>query len=149
MSQTTGAISSKDYKIETSTNGSSWEDQSGIAMKLEPSGGERATGEGFTFDGDTPIITGGKRAGVTVNVEYVYTEGASDFFEDVRTAYEAGSAFYIRWSPKGGQTGEFVFTTDAGIVKSLKYPAGDAASGDPVISSFDLHTPKITKSVAS
>lgn len=149
MSQTTGAISSKDFKIESSVNGSSWEDQSGIAMKIDPTGGERATGEGYTFDGDVPVVTVGKRASMMVNVEYLYTEGASDFFEDARAAYEAGTAFYIRWSPKGGQTGEFQFTTAQGVIKNFKYPPGDANSGEPVICSFDLQAPSIAKGAAA
>jgi hypothetical protein len=148
MAQTTGAISSKDYKIETSPDGSAWTDRSGNAMKLSESGGERMTGTAHTFDGDVPIVTAGKRAEKTFNVEFVYSEGASDLFEVVRASYEAGSAFYVRYSPKGGQTNEFLYTSDAGYVTNVQNPPGDASNGDPVVCSFDFITPKFTKSAA-
>lgn len=149
MAQTTGAISSTDFKIETSPDGSAWTDRSGFATKITPSGGERPTGQKHTFDGDTPIVTKGKRSARSYAVEYVYTEGASDLFEVVRAAHEAGSAFYLRWSPKGGQTGEFQFTTAAGVITTFTEPMGDAGSADPVVLSFELVTPSSTKSVAA
>ncbi len=149
MAQTTGGISSKDYKIESSPDGSAWTDRSGFGLKIDPSGGDRDTGSVKTFDGDKPIQGRGKRNLIMVACEMVYTEGASDFYEIVRAAYEAGSDFYLRWSPKGGQTGEFVHTTDVGVVKNFKYPAGDASNGNPVVVPFGLETTGITKSVAS
>jgi len=148
MAQTANAISLKDCKVEVSTNGSTWTDISGFATSVEVGGGDRQTAEAYTFDGDTAIVASGKREPVEVTVKVVYTEGTSEPFETVCAAYEAGSDFYVRWSPKGGQAGEFLFTSGKGIIKSLTYPQGEAGSGDPVLVEFTLVTPSITKSAA-
>lgn len=149
MSQTTGQISFKDCKVETSLNGSSWTDISGFAASVMVDGGERMIGKEFTFDGDTPLMTGGKRDLLEVTVKSVYTEGASDPIEVFRAAYEACSAMYLRWSPKNGQAGEFQYTTGAGIVKTSTYPSGEAESPDPVTLEVTVAVPSIAKSVAS
>jgi len=149
MAQTTGATSFKDCKIECGADGAAWEDHSGWGNSIELGGGDRQIGVMYTYDGDTAIITGGKREPLEITVKAAYTEGASDFFEDVRAAYEAGSAWYLRWSPKGGDSAEFLFTSDEGIIKSFVYPVGEAGSGDPVQAGFTLTVPKITKSAVA
>lgn len=146
MAQTQNAITFANCKVEISTDGSTWTDISGFATSVSLSGGDRQTGTAFTFDGDTAIVKGGKREPLEVEVNIVYTEGVSDPFETVRAAYEAGSALYVRWSPKGGASGDFLFTSDAGIVTNPIYPTGEAGSGDPAAVSFTLLTPKVTKS---
>ncbi len=147
MAQTSDGISFRDCKIEISPNGTTWTDISGFANALEIGGGERQVGEMFTFDGDTAIIRGGKRNPLEITVKAVYTEGTNDPYETVRAAYEAGSNLYVRWSPKGGQNGEFQFASDAGIVTDAPYPGGEAESGDVVLFEFTIKTPKVTKSV--
>lgn len=149
MAQITGAISSREFKIEISANGSSWTDVSGTAAKVTPTPRKRMSGKAFTFDGDVPIVSAGKLDAMTIGVEFVYTEGASDLFEVIRAAQEAATNYYVRWSPKGGQTGEFLYTTASGVITSFDLPKGDAGSGDPVICSFELETPGVTKSAAA
>ncbi len=134
--------------MEVSTNGTTWTDISGFANSIEVSGGERQIGEAYTFDGDTALLTSGKREPVEVTVRVVYTEGTSEPFEVVRAAYEDGSSVYVRWSPKGGSAGNFQFTTAAGLVSSLTYPAGEVG-GDPVMVEFTVKTPGISKSVVA
>lgn len=149
MAQITGATSFKDAKVEISANGSSWTDVSGASNQITIGGGDRAIAETPTFDGDTMILTGGKRAALDVALNAVYTEGASDTFELARAAYEAGTSFYVRWSPKGGQTGEFQYTSDAGIIGTFNWPGGEASSANPVMAGFTLKTPKVTKSAVA
>ena len=149
MAQTTGAISFKDCKIETSPDNSNWTDVSGFASTVTMDGGERMTATKGTFDGDTLILRSSKRATITVTVNLVYTEGASDPVEVIRAVYEAGSDFYGRWSPKGGDSSEFLYTSDAGVVKSPLYPGGDGESPDIVMTDFVLETPAITKSAVA
>ena len=149
MAQTTGAISFGDCKVETSPDNSDWTDISGFSSTVTLDGGERATGIKFTFDGDTAILRAGKRGTLTVTINLAYTEGASDPVEVVRAIYEAGSDFYVRWSPKGGDEAEFLYTSDAGIVKNPLYPGGDAESPDPVMIPLVLETPKVTKSAVA
>jgi len=149
MAQTTGAISFKDCKVETSPDDSVWTDISGFASTVMLDGGERMTATKGTFDGDILILRSAKRATVTVTVNLVYTEGASAPAAVIRAIYEAGSDFYVRWSPKGGDSSEFLYTTDAGVVKSPLYPGGDSESADIVMTDLVLETPEVTKSAVA
>ena len=149
MAQTEGGMSFVDCKVETSTDGAAWTDVSGFGAGIAPSGGARQSGEAYTFDGDTAIIKGGKREPLEITVRAAYTEGGSDPFEVVRAVYEAGSDFYVRYSPLGGDSSEFLFTSDAGIVTSAPYPSGEAGSGDPTLFEFVLKTPAVTKSAVA
>jgi hypothetical protein len=149
MAQTTAGISWKDCKFEGSPDNSNWADFSGFASSITADGGERATGVKYTFDGDVAILRSAKRGPLTVTVNIVYTEGAAGPTEVIRAIYEAGSDYYLRWSPKGGDQAEFLFTTDAGVVKNPLYPGGEAESGDPVMVDIVLETPKITKSAVA
>jgi len=145
--QTTGGFSFKEVEVGISTNGSSWTDISGFAAGVSAGGGDRQTGEVYTFDGDTAIITSGKREPLEVTVKAVYTEGGSDPFEVIRAAYEAGSSLYVRWSPKGGDASEFMFTSAVGVVTNAPYPVGESGSGDPTMFEFTVKVASITKSV--
>jgi hypothetical protein len=149
MAQVTGAISSKDYSIEISTNGSSWTAVSGAVTTITPSGGGKTTGETYTFEGDDPLVTVGKNQPFELAMTAVYTEGASDLFETARPVYENGSDFYVRWSPKGGQSTEFMFTTGAGKITNLTYPGGDAGNGGPIMTGLTWRGKKPTKSVVA
>jgi len=149
MAQTTGGISFKSNKIEISTNGTTWADISGFANSVSVDGGDRQTGEAYTYDGDTAIIAIGKREPVEVTVRVVYTEGTGDPFETVRAAYEGGTNLYVRWSPKGGTAGNFQFATGAGYVTAFGYPVGEAGSGDPVLVEFTVMAASITKSAVA
>lgn len=133
MAQVTGAVSASDAKIEVSTDGSSWTNVSGMANTVTMTGGGRTTGETYTFDGDGPIVTSGKSQPFEITLGGVYTEGASDLFNLAYTPWKNGTDFYVRWSPKGGQTGEKVYTTGAGRITALTFPNGDAASGAPIM----------------
>ena len=149
MAQTTGAISFRNVKVEISTNGTTWTDISGFANELSLGGGDRQLAETFTADGDTPILTAGKRGALDVGVKALYTEGTSDPFEVVRAAYENGTSLYVRWSPKGGASGNFQYVTDAGYVSGAPYPVGNAGSADAVPLAFTVKVPKVTKSVVA
>jgi hypothetical protein len=148
MAQTTDGMSAAAQKVETSTNGTTFTDISGFAASVEVDGGERKVGKGFTFDGDTPLLVKGKRESIAVKVKAVYTEGASDPFEVVRPIYEAGSDFWVRWSPAGGATGDFTYTAK-GIVTSAPYPMGEAESEDPIFFEFEMECSSITKAAAA
>lgn len=145
MTQTTGGFSATNAKIEFSINGSSWIDISGWANSLKPGSGTRQSGVRFTHDGDTAIITGGKRSSIDIDCQVVYTEGTADIFEKLRTQFEiaGGGPAYLRWTPKG--TG-FIFTTPAGILKKLDYPSTDTEDPKPVAISFTVEVPSIAKS---
>jgi hypothetical protein len=149
MAQVTGAMSSAEGRLWVSTDGSAWTDVSGATTTVVPSGGGKMTGETYTLDGDNPIVTSGKNTPFELAITAVYTEGASDLFEIVRPLFEAGSPVYVRWSPKGGQTGEFMFTSAAGRVTALTYPGLAADNGNPIPTGLTWRGPKPTKSVVA
>ena len=149
MAQTSEYYSMADAKVEFSVNGSTWTDASGMGSEVSVDGGERNTSSAFTFSGDTPIITKGKRTAITVTVNSVYTETATDIRKIAQTAYEAGSAFYVRWSPQGGNTGDLQFTTSIGIVKQALYPTGNAESGEAIMSSVVVEVASISEAAVA
>lgn len=149
MAQTTGAVSFKDVYIGMSTDGSSWTDISGYSNAVSHSGGERQTGSAYTADGDTAIITRGKRQPITVTVRAVYTEAANQAYDEANDAYEGGTDFYLRWSPKGDDSTELRYTTSAGTVKNPVYPQGDASNGDPVMIDLVVECASITETTVA
>lgn len=149
MAQTTDALSFRDCKIEISTNGTAWNDASGFSNTVTIAGGDRLTAESFTADGEYPIVTTSKRTSMDVTMRCLYTEGGSDPYETLRQAYENGTDLYLRWSPKGGTTGDFQFTTPAGIVMSPMYPTGDAGVPDAIAIEVTIKIPYVTKGLAA
>jgi hypothetical protein len=149
MAQTTGGISFVNCKVEFSTNGSSWTDVSGFASTIDLGGGARATGEAYTFDGLNAIVRRGKAESYEITVEVIYTEGAGEAYALAKAAYENGTDLYVRWSPKGGTSGNKQFATSPGIVTDPPYPKGEAGSGDPVLISVKLKCTTITESTVS
>lgn len=149
MTQTTDALSMKDCSIEISINASTWTDISGYTNRISPGGKTREAGEAHTFDGETPIVKGGKMGGIDVSATIVYTEDANSPWDDLNGYMDAGTPLYIRWSPKGGDATEFMITSGAGIITSLGMPGGESQSGDPVVVDFTVRVPSLTKSVVS
>lgn len=144
MAQMTGAISAKDAVIEYSTNGSSWTAISGYGNKLEDTSQARKTGYTYTFDGDTAIITAGKREPLKIKLSFVYSEGGSEPFETLRALFEAATPIYIRWSAKAAVTGNRRYTSDPGYISEWPYPSIDAESADAILSQLTFETPKVT-----
>ena len=146
--QTTGAMSAVDVYVGFSSDGTTWVDVSGTASTVAVSGGERVTGTAYTFVGDGPILKSGKKGPITVTVRSVYDENATNSFQKALTAYDTagGGAMYVRWSPGGGDSGDFGFQTSAGIVKSCVYPSADVNSGDPIMTEVVVECASVTKS---
>lgn len=146
MAQTTNALSWANATISLSANGTTWTDISGFANSVSVDGGERATSEFFTVDGDTPIVTSGKRGFLEITIKAVYTEAGSDAYAMGMTAYENNTPLYARWVPKGSGTGAFVFTTSIGRVTKPIYPQGAADSADAIQFELGISCGSITKS---
>jgi len=144
MAQTTGGTSAVNAVVEWSTDGSAWTAMSGHANKVTTSGGQRKTGEIETFDGDTVILTAGKRGSIDVKVMAVYTETAGEIQQIVRARQQAGSVFYLRWTVKAATTGNLRYTTAAGYLTDEVFPDVDASDPKPVMCSFTLKTPEVT-----
>jgi hypothetical protein len=145
MAQTTSGTSARAASVEYSTNGSSWTDMSGFSNKVDLSGGDRDAGETLTFDGDTPIVTRGKRKATKVSVSVVYTEGASEIQEVARAAHQNGTDLYLRWTVKGITTGNFRYTTSAGVVTAALFPSVDTGDAKAVMAKVEVLVSEVTK----
>lgn len=147
MTQITGAMSAVAgyVGIRSATTGAFTDvSGSGNAVTINPQ--NRASGETYTFDGDTAIITYGKREPIDVVVRIVYTEGAP--YSTLKTAHETagGGNMQVQWIPKGiGAVGNYTYTTGLAKITSFGYPSGDAGSADPLMVEFTVRTESITQ----
>lgn len=145
MAQTTGATAATDLDVYWSANGSTWTEISGYANAVSDANQTRKVGETYTFDGDTAILGKGKREPIDLKVQIVYAEEAQSAWEALRPYFEAGSAVYFMWAPKGSTAGNYKFTTAAGYISDWPYPSGEADPGDPILIEFTFRTPSVTK----
>ena len=135
----------QDCYVQVSTNGTAWTDLSDSATVEIPTGsGQRPASSLRPYGLDVEIIVPGRREPLALIVTYNYADAAID--GTLWAAYEAGSAFYLRFAPRGNATGNFLYTTDAGIITSPPIPEGQRHSGTTVLARFTLETPKFTKS---
>lgn len=148
MAQSTGGTAGVNAKVEFSVNGSSWTDISGSSSSVDPGEQPGMSGEAYTFSGDNAVVTAGKNEPIEIDVKILYTETAGEAFEVVRAQFQTtGRAAYLRWSPKGGTTGQFLFTSAAGVLTGISWPPSDAGDGKPIMAGFKIKVPSITKSV--
>ena len=131
--------------VEYSTDGSAFTDFSGYAQSVEASGEERDSGEIYTFSGDTPILGYGKLGACEVTINVVYTEDASHVYQFLRNCLEDCTEMYFRWSPLGGDAGEWQWTTGVGIITACPPPSGEANGADPVAVSVTGRFPSASK----
>ena len=136
----------RDCYLQISTTGSAWTDLSDSGTVEIPAGaGQRPTTALYQYGVDTPIVVAAKhRAPIRLVITYDYADAARD--ETIRAAYEAGSAFYIRFAPRGNATGNYLYTSAAGLVTTPPIPEGQRHSGAVVLNRFTFETPKLTKS---
>lgn len=148
MAQVTNAANMKDALVEYKIGTGQWTDFGGAGNEVSPDGFERAKGEAFTFDGDTPVVLKGKRGSGSVTVRILYTEGANDPYITFYNAYLDGDDVQIRWSPLGGGTGAFQFTSaPRGFVDKGLPPGGEAGNADPTMIEFSVSCAFIDQAV--
>ena len=145
MAQTTGGMSGVVGHVDFSTDGSAWTAANGHLMSVAVSGGELNTGFVHTSDGQFAILKAGKTNPLVVTVNIVYNETGDEAPDFAQDAYEAASAFYVRWSPGGGDSGDVGYTSGAGYVTAQPYPGFDVAPGDPLTISVECTVPSITR----
>lgn len=147
MPQTTGSVALACGLLEVSSGDcTSWTNISGSSSVLGPPSQTRMSGEAYTFDGDGAIIQGGKKEPLELVFSTVYTETAGEAFEYVRALFDAvgcGAHMCVRWSPDGGDVGDFRFSTNLGILVSFTYPPMDAGTGGPIMAGFTLKVAEI------
>ena len=131
--------------IEYSVNGTDWTSMCGYASSIAVSGEERNSGEAYTFCGDTAVIGYGKMTPVEITVAILYTENAAHPFQAVYNAKMNGTDFYLRWAPRGGAAGDWMWTTGAGLITVCPPPAGEASAGDPIAVEFTMRCTTVVK----
>lgn len=147
MAQTTTGMSFVAAYVFCSPDGTTWTDVSGHGASIAQTGGDRMAGEVNTFDGDLPIVKGGKKGSLDLTVRFVYTEDADDPFDVARTAHEGTDPeFWVQYRAKSG--GNW-FKTGSGIITKLDYPQGEAGDGAVVMSEFVVKCTGLTEAAAS
>jgi len=152
MAQTTNAVTQSCAKVEISSNGSDWTDISGNTQSITPGEQTLMSGEAYTFDGDTPIIKGGKREPMESEVVIIYTEADAEAYEQARVIFEAsncGNVIYLRYSPAGGDAGEEQLTSTEGTIVSFTYPPASASEAGPIIGGFTVKHGGFTTTIVS
>jgi len=131
--------------VQISTTGAAWTDLTDSASVEIPAGaGQRPTSTLHQYGVDTPIVVAAKhRTPIRLVITYNYADAARD--ETIRAAYEAGSAFYIRFAPRGNATGNYLYTSAAGVITTPPIPEGQQHSGAVVLNRFTFETGKLTK----
>jgi hypothetical protein len=149
MAQTTGAIAQAGFKVEVSTDGSSWTDVSGTAATVAADGGEIKVGNQHTAEGDQAVVVSSNKAEpITLTAKALYTEAVGEAWAVVDAVYRAADKrIYMRYSPAGGNEGDLRFVTAVGGVAaavplvSCLPPEMDAGGEDPAMFEFSVMTP--------
>lgn len=154
MAQTTGGKTFRKASVDLSSDNSSWTEMDGFGAAIAVSGGTRVAPEQHTFEGDTPVVKGGARGAVDLEIRFIYTETADEPFEVARTIYEtAGAECYVRYSPDSDSTSggasPFRFSTGKCVMTDFVYPQGEARGNEVILSGFTVKAPSLTKSVVS
>ena len=149
MAQSTAGMSGVNVKVMVSNNNSDWTDISGSSGGISVSGFSRQSGEVYTIDGDHAIDGAGKREPVELEVSIVYTETAGEAFTLAWTEFDTddGDDLWVRWSPGGGDTSDWGFTSTTGVITACLPPGGESAPGDPIVGSFTVKCASVDKSV--
>lgn len=119
------AYTMKNCKVEFSADASTWVDISDESNSVTMSGFEIETEATPIFGESKKVQTVGGYGMGTITVRAMYAETTSGAWGLANTAYTNRSNLYVRWSPRGGSTGYYKFTSDAGVVKSPVWPVGE------------------------
>lgn len=149
MAQITGAISARSAKVEYSTNYSTYTDLSGGATSISVNGGDRISGEAYTFDGETPVITVGKMTPAEITVKSLYVSVSTGHFAIMSDMKAKATPLNVRWAYDTATTGSWRFTTATGFLTSAPPPAADAASGDPLAFEWTIKVGTIAEAVVA
>lgn len=147
MAQVTGVLSGRISKIEYATDYSTYTDLSGGANSISVSGADRKSGEAWTFDGDTPIVTIGKLEPAEITVRSLYVDSSVGHFAVISGMKRNATPMNIRWAYDTDTTGSWRFTTVTGYVISCMQPEAEADPGDPLAFEWTVKTASIAEAV--
>jgi hypothetical protein len=150
MAQVTGALSGRASKIEYSTNYSTYTDLSGGANSIDISGGERMSGEAYTFDGDVAIITVGKLQPLEITMKQIYVASSTGHWATISALANAATPCNVRWNHTStATTGDWRFTAATGYVITCNPPNAAADSGDPLTFEWMFKCPSVGAAVVA
>lgn len=149
MSKTVGALSAKNVKLEVSPDNATWINISGSSNAITPSGGKAKTGEMNVFGDSAPVTVMGNSDPVELTIVAIYTEVDEEAVDVMGDAYTAGVSYYLRYSPKGGASGTWMFTSDEGNFIQAVTPEVNADDTKPVTVKAVFRCGKMTKSVVT
>jgi len=149
MAQITGALSGRIAKVEYSTNYSTYTDLSGGANSISVDGGDRKSGEAWTFDGDKPIITVGKLEPAEITIKSLYVDSSVAHFAVISSMKNNATPTNVRFAYDTDTTGSWRFTSDTGYVISCKPPEAEADPGDPLAFEWTVKVPGLTEAVVA
>lgn len=145
---TTAHMSFRAADVRISTASESWGSMTSIAGELnsvEVGGGERPVGSVHVADTDTPLIQAGKRGTLSVTVNCVFSDAASEAWD---LAYEyyttAPGTCYVMWAPEGSASTNYAFDTGKGYITECPPPGGEVETGDPLMFAFVVECASIT-----
>lgn len=146
MVKTTDAVSQACFKVEVQPGCTgTWYDIGGEAATVTLPKEVVTTGSQAVFNSDTHVRTHGKKEPVTATVSAVYSEVDTETFELVRDIWNnpgCSKVMCLRVTPKGGSVGDMEIYvgdhTDPGLLVGFKPPDGDAGSGSPALTEFDI-----------
>jgi hypothetical protein len=146
---TTG-LTFRNVKVEVSIDGgSNWTNISGQTNALTPSGGDRNIGEFYDAQSDNPTLGAGKLGRHQLMLRVKYTETDAQAWRILYDAKEAATPVMVRWSPKGGLSGDYLFTSDEGYVVSCPLPGQEVESGDPMRVEVNVDVSDVNRSVVA
>ena len=134
----------KNCKIELSTNNSTWTDISTEANSVAMSGFDLETESTRVFGEVKQTQSVGGYSIGTITIRSMYAENTSGAWGLAQSAFANRTALYVRWSPRGGSTGQYRYTSDAGYVKSPVWPTGEDGAA-AIMPEIVLETPFVTQ----
>ena len=147
MPQTTDAIPRSCAMVQIASDCVTWTDISGSTQSMSDATQERMIGVAYTLDGDTAIGGAGKREPMVLKFTIVYTENDVEAYDLARAIFEAEGCEHqmcVRWSPGGGDAGDYMITTaDGSILIGFEYPPVDAATAGPIMTTFTIWAPYV------
>jgi hypothetical protein len=153
MPQTTGAMSQSGHAsvIEVNLNKVTpdWKNISGSASSFEVGDISFMSGEAWTFEGISAIVSRGKMEPVEVTVNGLYSATAGEIWEQILFAKSSADGFcQVRIFPKGKTSGAPVFTTSSeySYLVGITPPTFSAEEASPVPAGFTVKTSDVTES---
>lgn len=125
--------------------------------EVSVSGGDVPTSRLYLFQATGPVIFEGNRNPYRVVVTSIYTEGANDPFTEIWKKHEDPAtnfasdlrAMNVRYSPKGGNSGNAQFTTGGGKLVDVTPPQNSAEATDATRFSFTVEAGTLARTIVT